>query len=109
MLLGASCKIKIPINPPEEVLFALRSLARDLFDVFGVQPEMTSDCALPDIIIECADGTEETFRLKSTSENIVISGDSPLGTVFGIYDFCEKILGIDKRGASPRGRGRRGL
>ena len=95
MLLGASCKIKIPIDPPEEVLFALRSLARDLFDVFGVPPEMASDCAQPDIIIECADGTEETFRLKSTSENIVISGNSPLGTVFGIYDFCEKILGID--------------
>ena len=95
MLLGTLCKIKIPVNPPEELFFALRSFAGDLFDVFGVLPEMTPDCNLPDIIIECANGTEETFSLQSTARNIVISGDSPLGTIFGIYDFCEKILGID--------------
>ena len=95
MLLGTLCKIKIPDNPPEELRFALRSFAKDLFDVFGVQPEMTVNCAIPDIIIECADGTEETFRLQSTSKKIIISGNSPIGTVFGIYDFCEKILGID--------------
>ena len=95
MLLGTLCKIKIPDNPPEELRFALRSFAKDLFDVFGVQPEMTANCAIPDIIIECADGTEETFRMQSTSKKIIISGNSPIGTVFGIYDFCEKILGID--------------
>ena len=95
MLLGTFCKIKIPVDPPEEVLFALRALSQDLSDVFGIQPEMAADTVLPDIIIECNDGTEETFCIKSTSRNITISGSSPLGTVFGIYDFSERILGID--------------
>ena len=35
MFLDGKCKINIPADLPEELRFAVRSLANDLFKVFG--------------------------------------------------------------------------
>ena len=93
MFLDSKCKINIPADLPEELRFAVRALANDLFKVFGIMPQISENADQPDIIIHSGSGEEETFSICSTAENIVISGDSPLGTVFGIYHFCEKSSG----------------
>ena len=95
MFLDGKCKINIPADLPEELRFAVRSLANDLFKVFGAMPQISENAVHPDIIILSESGEEETFSIRSTAENIIINGNSPLGTVCGIYHFCEKILGID--------------
>ena len=95
MFLDGKCKIDIPADLPDELRFAVRALTNDLFKVFGTLPQISESAVQPDIIIRSGNGEEETFSICSTAENIIINGNSPLGTVFGIYHFCEKILGID--------------
>ena len=36
----------------------------------------------------------EGLRLKLSSENIFITGGKPRGTLYGVYEFAEKYLGI---------------
>ncbi len=44
---------------------------------------------------ECAPILNEGFVIKSDGNNIRIIADGYLGTMWGIYTFCEKYLGID--------------
>jgi hypothetical protein len=36
----------------------------------------------------------EGLRIKTTSDNIIIAGGRPRGTLYGVYEFAEKYLGI---------------
>ncbi len=40
-------------------------------------------------------GRWEAYRVKNQGQQLVIAGSSPRGTMFGIYHFIEKYLGVD--------------
>ena len=71
---------------------------------------ISKSCVLPEIISEesdyciiveenttnsCDPIKDEGFRIKSENNKIRISADGYLGTMWGIYTFCEKFLGVD--------------
>ncbi len=43
----------------------------------------------------CEPVKDEGFTIKTEGNRIRIAGDGYLGTMWGIYTFCEQYLGID--------------
>jgi len=67
----------------------------------GILPEIISEENDYCIVIEeninksCEPIKDEGFTIKSEDNKIRISADGYLGSMWGIYTFCEKLLGID--------------
>lgn len=67
----------------------------------GVMPEIKCNESDYCIIIEenttnsCEPIKDEGFSIKSENNKIRISADGYLGTMWGIYTFCEEILGVE--------------
>lgn len=87
---------------------AAEDLCRNLTDLSncGVSPAMTNDAACADILIAVAEETgigyplsvpeyEEGYAVEVGETRAFIVGRDVLGTVYGIYAFCERLLGVD--------------
>ncbi len=89
-------------NKNEHVKLAVLDLADDFKRVSksGVMPSIVDKCEGACIIIEENDGIcepikDESFSIKLQGDKIYISAGSYLGTMWGIYTFSEKILGVE--------------
>lgn len=112
---GRGADICVAPGECEAVLAAARDLQRDMESVTGRRPAIVGD-ALPGnvrigtitnpagrALIGSAgvpaselDGKWENYVLRSTdSSALVIAGSDERGTIFGIYDFATRCLGID--------------
>ena len=95
----------IPIclkNQNEYVKLAAADLANDLKRVnqSGIMPQTVSECDGACIVIEQNDGgsaplKDEGFSIKTKNGKIYIEASGYLGTMWGLYTFCEKFLGVD--------------
>ncbi len=99
-------KIFVSENETEALRLAVKDLMKDIRAVCGRAVE-TNDSAFADIIIcsnendrygEFSEGfsftREEEFFYRVNEDKIVICGNGDLGTMWGIYTFSEKELGI---------------
>jgi hypothetical protein len=117
--LDVDSSILVKPNAPYAVQRAVEGLARDLLAILGAAPRIARDMAAASataIIIETtADGDgcfpledppvgKEMFvirvarnpdRAARIKNMVVIRGADIRGTIFGIYTFAEKFLGVD--------------
>ena len=86
----------------EAISYAVKGLARDWQTVFGqvMQISEQSDSCAIEIINENKGLEDESFSVDVSEKSALlrISGANELGTIFGIYHFCEKILCVDPYG-----------
>lgn len=90
-------------NDNEYVIKAVNDLADDFKKIseYCVFPEIKDTETQKCIIIEKNSKlttdpvSDETFTIKTEGEKIIISAPTYLGTMWGIYTFSEKILGVD--------------
>ncbi len=87
-------------NTSKYVLKAVEDLRADFVKVSGNFPEIVKEECDSCIVIEENKLTDEpimdeSFSVKTDGEKIRIKAPSYLGTMWGIYTFSEKILGID--------------
>ena len=95
----------IPIcckNKNKYVKYAVEDLAKDFERVnnSGVKPSIVTEFDGACIVIEDNDGgceplADERFAIKTEGDKIIITASGYLGTMWGIYTFSEKILGVD--------------
>lgn len=105
MLLFNSEKcIKICLkNSNKYVRLAVEDMRKDFKRISraGFMPEFTDNETEACIVIEENTGTsceplsDESFSVKTQNNSIIISADGYLGSMWGIYTFCEKYLGVD--------------
>lgn len=87
-------------NTSKYVLKAVEDLRSDFVKISGILPEVVDEECDGCIVIEENKLTDEpikdeSFSVKTDGEKIRIKASSYLGTMWGIYTFSEKILGID--------------
>jgi len=74
---------------------------REIEEVMGtieqylVQTREVLDRIEENITESCEPIIDESFVIRSEGSKIIISADGYLGTLWGIYTFCERFLGID--------------
>jgi hypothetical protein len=110
--------ILVPADEPRYLRLAANDLVSDVRRITGrtlpvvIRPEAcASGCLVlasvatpssrsivnsyaPDLVRELA-GKPEAFHLRITGNNLLIAGSDPRGTMWGLYDFIEKELGVD--------------
>ena len=103
---GETKKVFVGDNEPESLKLAVNDLIKDINSVCG-KAESTSSFLAADIIC-CSDknemfaeisngvsfAREEELFYEIKNDKIVICGNGDLGTMWGIYTFSEKELGI---------------
>lgn len=110
-------KVYLSVKEPGYVQLAAKDLVSDIKKITGRELQIThnpDDCKGGCVIIgsvnrEDADsllagykdetaglqGKWEAYRVKNSGQNLIIAGSDERGTMFGIYDFTEKYLGVD--------------
>ena len=83
--------IRGTVTPAVEL--AVRDLERDLDRLLGMREKVLS--AAPIEILTTGEGVPESFSVTVDKNRIRIAGSDILGTVYGIYDFEYRLLGID--------------
>lgn len=91
MKLDASFTLLAPDSKP--VRFAVEALRRDWRAVFGSELQAGNSRRQLHLALTNL-GRDESYRITVGSD-ILIEGNDDLGLVFGIYRFCEDVLGID--------------
>ena len=80
------------------ITHAIRGLTRDVAGIFGQEPAQASAPA-PDQVRITIQPSErvEAFRIRVDDGErcVLIEGSDDLGAVFGVYHFCEHMLGVD--------------
>lgn len=89
--------IVLPKTESEAVRRAVEDLVNDIQKITGKTIEITSQKPKKGnaILIQTTPKNSEVYRLKNQKGNLLITGESDLGTVFGIYHFTEHYLGVD--------------
>ena len=97
-----TCIDIFPKNTNRYVILAIEDMRCDFerVSISGHKPKIVDFETEHCIIIEentresVEPFNDESFTLKSENGKITISADGYLGTMWGIYTFCEKFLGI---------------
>ena len=100
---GETCVDICVKNTNPYVLLAVEDLRNDFARVScsGVKPRLVDEESAHCIVIEentanISDPVEdESFAIKSEADCIRITAGGYLGTMWGIYTFCERYLGVD--------------
>lgn len=79
----------------EAVVLAARDLQRNLRALSGREDGFEVLCGEADIRIETVMDESESYVVTVDGDGVRIEGGDALGTVFGIYAFATKVLGID--------------
>lgn len=105
--------IVVPSDAPEPIQRSVQDLVHDMTSVFGVAPQVThqAEASKTEIMIDpdgvlnpaAQKGKTESFALLAKSPEdgspsggqIILSGADMRGTMYAIYTFSEKILGVD--------------
>ena len=95
----SKARIVIAKGEPEFVVLAAKDLASDIQNISGVKLEIVQGekAKKGDLLIQTiADKSyREAYDVYVSGGILKISGSDARGTMFGIYDFIEKYLGID--------------
>ena len=106
LLFDDKCCVSICLkNTNKYVRQAVENLRNDFKRIsnFGLTPKIVSEETEYCIVIEenttsdCQPIKNEGFSIKTDGNKIRIFADGYLGTLWGIYTFCEKHLGVDPR------------
>ncbi len=83
-------------DAPDAVRLAARDLQRDLRRLAGRENgfPVVSEASSPCVTVETAVGETESYSVSVDERGVHIVGGDTLGTVFGIYAFEHKCLGI---------------
>jgi hypothetical protein len=107
---------EILIDPSEDapIKRALQDLVRDMKSIFGKEPKVISTLAQSDksasvIVVSCKGTSTQSFRDKTITDfeshmltttissghkAVILQGADMRGTIYAIYTFSEKVLGI---------------
>ena len=82
------------------VRMAAADLAEDLDKVLGGKARLAESAAQGPSIVINPRGVErptsaETFRIAVDGSTVVITGADVRGTIYGIYEFSQRFLGVD--------------
>ena len=101
---GDFVKLVCSEKETEAVQYAVNSLRRDLMRVLDAK--INADVNLPmkeiyvgtarvaDYAACCENGHKEAFTIKVEGDVLYICGADRRGTIYGIYDFCQNVLGV---------------
>ena len=94
---GYCSSISVEATAAEPVLLAVQDLRRDLCRISGQQnafPLVSSNCDAGVIIRTVAGGEPEAYTVCIEEDRVLITGSDVLGTVYGIYAFSNRCLGV---------------
>ena len=80
-------------NLSEPIMLAVADLRRNLLELSG-KSEGFEVCEDGNIRILTVDGAPESYKVEVFDGGVIVTGGDVLGTVFGIYAFATKVLGI---------------
>jgi len=101
--------IPIIVDPAEApaIQAAVADLRRDLHKVLGVDSQIVSspDADAPAIVVTCKGAStshfrdktltaDESYAISRTPSRIVLQGSDVRGTIYSIYEFSERALGV---------------
>ena len=98
---GTRARIVVGESEPEFVWLAVSDLTNDVKKIAGADLELVrgASAAKGDVFISTvADGRWEAYAVKEVDGALRISGSDARGTMFGVYDFIERHLGVDPMG-----------
>ncbi|MDO5320216.1 MAG: glycosyl hydrolase 115 family protein [bacterium] len=98
-LVSPGHKARIVVAPQEEecVLLAAKDLAADVKKIADVDLEVVSG-GVPqagDLSIQTTGGDWESYTVEEKDGVLAFRGADPRGTMFAVYDFIERYLGVD--------------
>ena len=100
-LVGPKAKARIVLSreEPEHVVLAARDLASDVRAISGAELKVVRGrrARKGDVFVKTSrdDGRWEAYDVEVSRGVLEISGSDARGTMFGIYDFIERYLGVD--------------
>ena len=87
--------IGLETGAPEAVRLAARDLQRDLRELARRTDGFDLLFGAGDIHVATVGGEAESYTVTVSADGVRIEGGDTLGTVFGIYAFSTRVLGID--------------
>ena len=98
-IVGSKARIVLAKGEPEFVALAAGDLASDIRAISGIELKIVNGgkARKGDVLIRtnADDSRWEGYDVEVSEGILKISGSDARGTMFGIYDFIEKYLGID--------------
>lgn len=101
---GDYIKLVYDEKETDAVKYAINNLRRDLMRVLNARinadvnqkmVEIYVGCAgVADYAACCADLPKEAFVIRENEGRLYICGADRRGTIYGIYDFCQSVLGV---------------
>ncbi len=91
---NTTVSIGIEKNAPDAIRLAALDLQRNLRDL-AARKDGFDISESGDICIATVGGETESYKVTVTDGGVCIEGGDILGTVFGIYAFATRVLGID--------------
>lgn len=91
---NTTVSIGIEKNAPDAIKLAALDLQRNLRDL-AARKDGFDISESGDICIATVGGESESYKVTVTDGGVCIEGGDILGTVFGIYAFATRVLGID--------------
>ncbi len=87
--------VVIPQNPAEAEQYAAEELVKYIELACGARLEIVAEAKPAIYVGGHGDGSlgEEGLEIKMSGEDLVITGDKPRGTLYGVYTFLEKLVG----------------
>jgi len=115
---GRSATIVVPAGEPECVRLAAADLASDTLKITGQAPRLAAavgSAGTPEVLLVSLDRPEsaalleklapgfgadvvgkwEAYRVETVGSRVIIAGSDERGTMFGLYAFIERYLGVD--------------
>jgi len=93
LLLAQNGEPRATIVAKEPHLFAARELAGTLEKVTGAALPIAPAAEGPRIVLRSGAGEGDGFRIDTRGEEACIEGESPLGTLFGVYFLLDEYVG----------------
>ena len=96
MEINKQTTILVPPECSSAVIYAIKSLKKDIFRILGEQLGEQHTTTINQIQLQISTFPhEEMFSVQATKHNLIIQGNNGLGLVYGIYHVCQNILGVD--------------
>ncbi len=87
--------IVIPKDPAEAEVYAAEELVKYIELACGARLEIVSEAKPAIYVGGHGDGSlgDDGLEIKMLGEDLIITGDKPRGTLYGVYTFLEKLIG----------------
>lgn len=98
---GSGARIVVGVGEPECVWLAATDLRNDVREITGRELDLVrgGEAGRGDVFIATEkDGRWEAYTVRTKGDVLRIVGSDARGTMFGVYDFIERYLGVDPMG-----------